>query len=468
MMSSSNKVLEPHMTARSMFLAVSCLLAANIAAAAPPSKNDYASGVSVNAGYTQPMIETILPDEVYRAVTRQDLGDLRVFNADGMPVPHAFCAARESTTPEATEQALQVFVLRGREQIYTDNSRVAVETPAGTRVDVEESGAPAAAVVSGLIHIIDAREASEPLRAIRFDWESPDGVSEVKVRIEASDDLDRWQVIVPNSTLLLARQGDQELRRERIQLPRREYQYLRVQRIDNGPPLSINAVIAEQVAAAEEIEPVWFTATRTPSNESDALLFDAEHVAPVTYARLRLRQENSTVSVAVQSRADEKAPWRTRWSGESYVIVSETVRRESPPARFDVTADRYWRVQILKDPQVYQDTVLELGYRPARLRFLAQGTGPFVVAFGSRRAEVARPAVCDGLLADVSAADRERMVEEGYTAQIVSLGGADALKPLPKKTPVKVVVLWAVLVVGVALLVGMALSLMKRVRKPDA
>jgi hypothetical protein len=88
------------------------------------------------------------------------------------------------------------------------------------------------------------------------------------------------------------------------------------------------------------------------------------------------------------------------------------------------------------------------------------------VAFGSRRAEPAQPAVCDGLLANMSAADRERMIEQGFADPIVQLGGADALKPLPKKTPAKVVVLWVVLVVGVALLVGMALSLLKRVRHP--
>src|SRR5690606_9050598 len=157
---------------------------------------------------------------------------------------------------------------------------------------------------------------------------------------------------------------------------------------------------------------------------------------------------------------DEQSPWRNRWTGESYVIVSDTVRRESPPARFEPAPDRYWRVQILKDPQVYRDSSLELGYRPARLRFLAQGPGPFTVAFGSRRAELAQPAACDGLLADVSAADRERMIELGYTGQLVSLGGAEALKVPPKKTPVKVVVLWAVLVVGVAGLVGMAMSLL--------
>jgi hypothetical protein len=452
------------MAVRAMFVSLSGLLAAS-AGAAPPSKNDYASGMSIRANYAQPMVETVLPDDVYRSVTRADLGDLRVFNADGLPVPHAFCAAPSSMAPEVTEQSLPVFVLRGRDQIYTENSRVAVETPAGTRVNVEESSPSAPEVVSGLIHIIDARQ-TETLRAIRFDWRSPDGASEVKVRIEASEDLDQWQTIVPASTLLLAQQGEQELRRERIELPTRKYEYLRVQRVDSGPPLILNSVTAEQVAAAEEIEPMWFNALHMASKEADVLYFDSQHIAPVTYARVRLAQQNSTVSVSLQSRPDEESPWRNRWTGESYVIVSDTVRRESPPAQFEATTDRYWRLQILKEPQVYQDSTLELGYRPAKLRFLAQGPSPFTIAFGSRRAEPAQPAVCDGLLANISAADRERMIEQGFVDELVSLGGADALKPLPKKTPTKVVVLWVVLVVGVALLVGMAVSLLKRVRHP--
>ena len=125
-------------------------------------------------------------------------------------------------------------------------------------------------------------------------------------------------------------------------------------------------------------------------------------------------------------------------------------------------------MQIQNDAQLYQAANLELGYYPARLRFLAQGGGPFTVAFGSRRAEPARPARCDGLLGDVSAADRERMVEAGHVGAVAALGGEQALQPLPKKTPLKVVILWGVLVVGVAVLVGMALSLLHRVRKPGA
>ena len=57
------------MTVRAMFLAMSSVLAASPTLAAPPSKNDYASGMSVEAPYSQPMIEAVLPEEVYRTVT---------------------------------------------------------------------------------------------------------------------------------------------------------------------------------------------------------------------------------------------------------------------------------------------------------------------------------------------------------------------------------------------------------------
>jgi hypothetical protein len=175
-----------------------------------------------------------------------------------------------------------------------------------------------------------------------------------------------------------------------------------------------------------------------------------------------LPQENSSVRATLQSRDDPKAAWRERWSGEAYLIVTDTQRRESPPARFAATSDRHWRMRIAKDPQLYQATLLEFGYRPARLRFLSQGSGPFTVAFGSRRAEIPAPTACDALLADVTDEERAKLAGEGFVQNVRVLGGENALKPLPRQTPLRLVVLWSVLIVGVALLVAMALALLKR------
>ena len=444
------------------------LLWASSAFGAAPTMQDYAQGIEINAPEGLPLVETLLPDTVYQGAANADLSDVRVFNADGLPVPHAFCAAPATTEATITQEELPVFELREAPTNAGDSTHVEVQTAGGSRINLVQVGSGEPAVANGRIHIIDAHTSENPVRAIQFDWASPDGASQAQVSIEASDDLDRWRVLVPATTLLLATRGNEQLRRERIELPQQPYDYLRVQRTDGGPPLGINRVVAERVGKVAEIEPTWFMATTLVTDDIQVLFFDSARRAPVSYARLRLPQENSSVRVTLHSRNDGKAPWTERWSGEVYRIVTDKERRESAPAHFAATTDRYWRLRIANDPQLYRATLLDLGYRPARLRFLAQGRSPFTLAFGSRRAESSPAGACDALLADVGVKERAKLVSEGIVGTQRSLGDEDALKPLPKQTPARLVVLWTVLVVGVGVLVAMALVLLKRVRGPGS
>lgn len=468
----STPFLERHCIRRSVAAARSSLLCAGAGAivgvacpavAAPPSKDDYAQGAVIAPHAAAPIVELTAPDYVYRIVTRADLRDLRVFNADGAPVPHALCAAPETSAPLVKEHSAPVFELRTAPRA-SEGARIEVQTPAGAQVRMQESGAPDDAAARGGAHIIDVREIDQPLRAIQFDWASPDGASQASVRIEASDDLDRWERIVGSSTLLRAQAGTQTLRRERIETPLRAYKYLRVQRVDGGPPLVVRSVTAESVAPVVDVEPTWFLPNALVSAEPHILLFDTARAAPVGFARIRMTQANSAMRVILQSRAGENSPWRDRWSGEAYMVATGAQRRESPPARFAATADRYWRLLTPQDAAAAPRPIVEFGYRPLRVRFLTQGPGPYVLAYGSRRAELATPASCDGLLADVSAEERRRMIADAQLGAFQTLGGAAALKPPPKKTPARVIVLWSVLIAGVGLLVAMALSLLKRVR----
>jgi len=450
-------------------LTATCLLlVASSAFGAAPTIQDYAQGIEINAPEGLPLVEATLPDAVYQNAANADLSDVRVFNADGLPVPHAFCAAPTATEATISEEQLPVFELRDAPTNTSDGTRVELQTKGGAQINVVEPGPGEPVVASGRIHIIDARSSDDPVRAIQFDWQSPDGASQARVSIEASDDLDQWRVLVPATTLLRATLGNEQLRRERIELPSHSYDYLRVQRTDGGPPLGINRVTAERVGAVVEIDPTWFMATTLVTDDIQVLFFDSARRAPVSYARLRLPQENSSVRATLHSRNDGKAPWTERWSGEVYRIVTDKERRESPPAHFAATSDRYWRLRIANDPQLYRATSLELGYRPARLRFLAQGRSPFTLAFGSRRAESSPASGCDTLLADVGVKERAKLVSQGIVGGQRSLGGESALKALPKQTPARLVVLWTVLVVGVGVLVAMALVLLKRVRGPES
>jgi hypothetical protein len=68
----------------------------------------------------------------------------------------------------------------------------------------------------------------------------------------------------------------------------------------------------------------------------------------------------------------------------------------------------------------------------------------------------------------VSEKDLLQMISEGNVAAPHALGGEMAFKPLPKKTPVRLFVLWGVLIAGVGVLVAMAFALLKRVGRREA
>ena len=449
-----------------MVLGCALSLASPVLASAQ-TLDDYAEGISIETPSDRPLIEVELPDIVYRTITRADLSDVNVFNAEGVSVPHALCASPAETAGVVTQYALPVFMLQAAAEANGVGSRIDLSTSAGTALRIQEgqAGPPELPTAQTRAHVIDARELPDALRSIQFEWRSPDEASEAHVRIEASEDLDRWSVIVQASTLLQVAQGEQQLRRERIPLPERPYRFLRVARADGGPPLMISSVIAEGVSQPTPIEPVWFTVDARASTEENEWLFDAGRLAPVSFARLRLPQDNMSLQIRIQSRDDMQAGWRERWSGESYVILANGERRVSAPAQFHPTNDRYWRV--LHSSSLDRPPTLQLGYRPARLQFLTQGNSPYTLAFGSRRASSKQVQACGRLLADVRDDELERFVAAGELGERRTLGGDAALQPPPRPTPVKRIVLWAVLVGGVGLLIAMALSLLRRVRPVD-
>src|SRR5690606_11429770 len=138
----------------------------------------------------------------------------------------------------------------------------------------------------------------------------------------------------------------------------------------------------------------------------------------------------SAVRISIQSRADERSSWRTHWTGETYRYVTGSNVRESAPARFAPTTHRYWRVQSVDDTPISPGARLELGYHPAKLRFLSQGTQPFVLAFGSVRADPANAVACEHLLQDVSAEERQALIAEGELGSPRELAGEEAFRPL--------------------------------------
>jgi hypothetical protein len=123
------------------------LLAQSMLAGAAERPEDFAYGIAIHADAQDALYEITLPTAVYRGVARSDLGDIRVFNAHGEVVPHAFRprAAGSTDTPAAVEPPLFPMCRRRRS---LEDLNVRTTRADGTIVNIlnRGKGAPAPAI----------------------------------------------------------------------------------------------------------------------------------------------------------------------------------------------------------------------------------------------------------------------------------------------------------------------------------
>jgi hypothetical protein len=177
------------------------------------------------------------------------------------------------------------------------------------------------------------------------------------------------------------------------------------------------------------------------------------------------------LQVALQSRPDGDRPWRTVWSGPVFEVRSGSEVRRSADPVLNPDSDRWWRIQVLQGAETLGQSQpgLILEYYPALLRFLTQGEGPFTLAYGSRRVTQPSATACDSLLQGLPQDQFQTLVSRNFSwSEARALGGASALQPAPlppKPASQRQVVLWAVLLLGAAVVAWMALSLLGRLRE---
>jgi hypothetical protein len=440
---------------------------------AAPVLQDFAYRQPLDTQPGFPIHELALPDHAYANILNADLSDLRVFDRSGGVVPHAICPAPSAAVSEPRLETFLPFpLLAGTRASTGDGGRIDLTTADGTVLTVTEGGA----VVGGTppqdgvsAYVIDLRSLQQPIRALRLDWQSRNSASETSVRITSSDDLAQWQTLMPSAILLKAGDGAQALQRARIPLPEGNYSFLHFERGELGPLPQINSVVVEIPTPSEPVPVNWVESQPQAADSQDkhpSFLFSTTRRAPMHTAEIRLPASNMALGVALQSRDDAAQGWQTRWSGEVFALSSDHAQREHTVIRFSTTHDRLWRLQVLRGAETLRDLSpqLLLGYRPAQLRFLAQGEAPYQLAYGSARVELVRPS-CDSMLSHMSKEDREIATGQAITIGPPSSGNLNVLKPLPKPTPLRQMLLWGVLVAGALLVAAMALSLLRKLRQ---
>lgn len=420
---------------------------------------DFAEGIVLNTG-SQPLQELSIPDQVYAKATQWNLADVRVFNTNGEAIPHAFCS---STTAEKISgvASVPVFSIDATRPDQATHSNITLHTPEGVSLTVE-SGADKQSYPyrNNASYVLDLRKVDHDVNALKLNWSLPAGTSETTLSVLGSNDLSHWQLITSSGKLLRAVADQRVLELSRIEFSPQHYEYLRIEPSTNT--LTINGAEVEYSSQIIKQVPVWYSAGAPHGSEDPhELHYQNSRRVPVTLLRITPHVENSSTHVTVQSRDRDDHPWQTQWTGEVFDVHFNNQNRRNDDISISSTAAREWRL-LFDDNNEPPASVpsFEMGYIPARLRFVAQGSGPFTLAYGNARVTTPTARYCDDLLASVNTSDKQQMMGTATTGATQLLAGKEALA-IKKKIPTRTLILWLVLLTGAAIIMKMALTMLK-------
>jgi uncharacterized protein DUF3999 len=448
------------------------LLLAPALCIAAEQPQEFAFGVPVQVDGREALYEVEIPASVYQGITRPDLGDVRVFNGDGEPVPFAL----EPRPPQRAEKpkpvATQFFPLYGEQPADLDGLRLKVEkSGSGTVVSVKSEGGEPLAKRRLLAYLVDASTLKQPYEALELDWRQESASYATNLRVEASDDLKSWTTIVSQAPLVRIDHDGQRLEQRTVEFQPRTAKYLRLSwpasAKAGGPgsaePLELARVMVRTGDIALEPERAWKDALPEAGEKPGEYLFDLGGQFPVERVRFSLPQENTIARIELLSRPDPRRDWQPVTSGVIYRLTQQGHQVSSPDLAVAADTNRYWLLRVDQKGGGLGSGLprLSAGWVPQRLVFAARGKEPFQIAYGSSKVQAAAypiETVVPGWRSD----QRPKLAHADLLPERL-LGGAAALH---RPFNYRIWGLWGALGLGVLLLAWMAWRLSKQMRSP--
>jgi hypothetical protein len=346
-------------------LAACAALAASLAHAADLAPRDFANGYRIVSSSEASAYRVTLPLVIYQGTVRDDLGDLAVFNARGEVVPFFIRPLPAETRPAQPPAFLPLFPLLGTTPATAAEMRVTVNSP-GVALTLSSSGAAPGIVPRQ--YLLDARALEESVAALQLVWEhAPAGFSG-RLRIESSDDLDSWRMVVAAAPVASLQAGGQEFLQARIELPPARAKYWRLSWVDAVPSAAITKVLAEFAQA--HADPGWTSETVQARQDAPGdYVFDLGGHVPVERVDLQLAEANSVVAADLYSRKDPRDAWNLVTRARIYRIHTPRGDDQSEPIAVPLNRDRYWLARI-PNPASAGDLALTAAWRPSELIFL--------------------------------------------------------------------------------------------------
>jgi hypothetical protein len=407
-----------------------------------PRLEDFA-GSLVLTGAAGGLLRFEIPEDLYRGLERPDMGDIRVFDAQGLPVPFTIReTAGSSVDPPPVE--LPFFPWAEENDVSLPSGADIVIDAEGTILNIKgRTGRPAASYLLDLSRL----ETAPSMLAVSLGKEGE--IYNTAVRIYASADLARWREF--GKSQVLAWFGEEGTGREFLELPPGENRYLLL-KFDKTdlPPRNISARFAKVEAPPEAKERMisgeWY------GGDKRRVRYDTGGFYPLRTIEFPLSQADS-VEAVIRNRFHGEDEWRFaarinlfRFNGgNGEIITSGALETESRAP--------YWELEAAGEAAFSSIPGCRIRWAVYELLFLGRGQGPWTLAWGNGEYGP------QGGLPEAAGAG----IEEARPL------GASQYRPRAVKAPREggwgPLVLWGILLLAAAILSGLAFYIAKSMAK---
>ncbi|MFW2367631.1 MAG: DUF3999 domain-containing protein [Desulforhopalus sp.] len=450
------------------------LFGASHLCAADIKSGDFAAGYYLEVSGKGPIYSVEIPQEIYRTVTRSDLGDIRVFNSGGKIVPHGLKKTKTKPAGGRIRESVPFFPLykKGDGEALPGMSLLVARNNDGTIISIGKSTATGADRGQRNGYLLDISNLKREPKTLEFQWAGNTQSTVLNIEIRQSDDLVSWSRLVRKATLVDLHYGGQRVEKKTVQLAYPTKKYLKLTWQKNVRDFLLTGVVSGSEIAPSRLKRQWISlGTKKIVKENNLLRldFDSRYHLPVNSAQIRFSQFNSMARVSLSSRSDEESEWRVRCEQLFYNLDLNGTAVQNEPCTFSSRSDQFWRLTILEDGaglgEAAHGLQFQLGWTPSELFFVGRGNPPYLLAFGSGKLTRAENKVDSQMvLQAIDKASVDQSISMARIGNRIELGGELALKPPPSRPPWKKWLLWSVLILGVGVLAFMARSLAKEMK----
>jgi hypothetical protein len=443
--------------------------------------SDYANKLTIEMPATPDgMARVKLPLAVYRGIAHADARDVRVFNGRGERVAYAFTEAPNVATDTIIATTLPHFPIIGEETNSTSMAgtfSVKVQID-GSLVSINSQASKKSAAITR--YLVDASRLKSTINALQFDWVKNTTVQTANINIEASNDLKNWRSVARDVPLVDLAFAGEVILQNRVNFAPLNEKYLRLTWGAPSAGFAITKITATSTSSntVREVETISIKGTpgknpgeyffslnaKLPIESAQLLLPDANTLAPTQlYVKLPVLDKKRLGKIGADEAAEPN--WQSVASATFYRITRNGTELISPTVPMNIAATRgaaTWRAVVDTRGGGIGSAMptLVLTWQPAQIIFAARGEPPFTINFGRAVAQAANFQVNEIM---PGYQERTEFLLPLATIATNASNTAALITPVsatvPNETNWKKIALWAVLIIGVALMMWMAVRL---------